>query len=56
MIVKLSNSIKNQCYNFTMNYIQRNIEESYPIYIHNGEWKETNNELKKITKNIFNVL
>lgn len=56
MTVELSNSIKDQCYNFTTNYKQRNINEPYPIYIHNGEWKETNSELKKITKGIFNIL
>lgn len=56
MTVILPEPIKHQCIRFVTNYKERNIIPSLAYYTHDGKWKETNNELKVITKGILNVL
>lgn len=58
MLSILPEVIKNQCYKFITKYKKRQSEQSAlpKILTHDKQWKEKEKELKKITKNIFNVL
>ena len=56
MKVTLPISIKNQCRNFLTSYKEINLLNTLPKYIHDGQWKEPEKDLKKITKGILNIL
>ena len=58
MFSELPEIIQNQCYKFVTNYRKKQSEQStlIKILIHDKQWKEKEKKLKKITKNIFNVL
>ena len=58
MFSDLPEIIQNQCHKFVTNYRKKQSEQSTLIKIltHDKQWKEKEKKLKKITKNIFNVL
>lgn len=56
MRVKVPNIIKEKCNEFVNNFKNPNINNSLKIFQHNNTWKESEENLIKITKEIFNVL
>lgn len=56
MLARLSDSIKKQCNDFIKNYKEEKIDSLKQPYTYNNEWKENNEELKKVTDNILNEM
>ena len=58
MVSDLSEAIQNQCHEFITKYRKKQQEEFAlsKILTHDKQWKEKEKKLKKITKNIFDIL
>jgi ribosome recycling factor len=55
MIAKLPESIQEECRDFVLNYKEEDLD-LLKKYNHDKTWKEDEEELKKITTDILNVV